>query len=398
MIRTTTNGVLKTYRYNLQRSNFTLDKARNRVLTQRNFNSFAEDPAAAARCFQMRRSFQRTNGQFQVGESVCRKYDVAWNAMKSIVDDVSNRISDSAYAEVINGLNDATAGGRNALGQSMLDLSKGLVQSMNVKYGDSFVFAGADGDKVPFNMENGVITYRGVPVDTQEPPTLEMAADTKLPEKYKSDGNGGYVRDDASGTFYKTTKGEFVAAADYDKNVEDWQKLNYMAHDEKKFVDIGLGLEEDANGNVMESSAFDSALRGLDMLDFGLDEDGDPKNVISLVNEMGKILTDGVTEDGGFKNPADRTRLERLAKKFEKAAGRLNSKHVEMDTRKGFLDTNQKQLEATATSLQEQFLGLEDADLAEAISSFSWAKYCYDTSLKVGNSILSQSLMDYLNS
>ena len=51
MIRSTTNGVLKSYRYNLQRSNYTLNKARNTVLTGRNFNSFAEAPATAARCF-----------------------------------------------------------------------------------------------------------------------------------------------------------------------------------------------------------------------------------------------------------------------------------------------------------------------------------------------------------
>ena len=40
---------------------------------------------------------------------------------------------------------------------------------------------------------------------------------------------------------------------------------------------------------------------------------------------------------------------------------------------------------------------MEDADPAEAISAFSWAQYCYNSALKVGNSILSESLMDYLN-
>ena len=48
MIRSTTTGTLKTYRYNLQRSSYTMNKARETVQTQRQFNSFAEDPAAAA--------------------------------------------------------------------------------------------------------------------------------------------------------------------------------------------------------------------------------------------------------------------------------------------------------------------------------------------------------------
>ena len=50
MIRSTTNGVLKSYRYNLQRSSYTLNKAMNTVLTGRNFDTYAADPATAARC------------------------------------------------------------------------------------------------------------------------------------------------------------------------------------------------------------------------------------------------------------------------------------------------------------------------------------------------------------
>ena len=59
--RTTTIGTLKNYRYDLNSSNNTLAKSMNKVITRRNFNSYAEDPAMATRCFQLRRSFQRTS-------------------------------------------------------------------------------------------------------------------------------------------------------------------------------------------------------------------------------------------------------------------------------------------------------------------------------------------------
>ena len=49
--RMTVTGSLKGYRYNLQRSTFTLNKAITTVMTGRAFNSFAEDPAAAAKAF-----------------------------------------------------------------------------------------------------------------------------------------------------------------------------------------------------------------------------------------------------------------------------------------------------------------------------------------------------------
>ena len=61
--RMTTSGSLKGYRYNLQRSTFTLNKSITTVMTGRAFNSFAEDPATAAHSFQLRRAYLRTSSQ-----------------------------------------------------------------------------------------------------------------------------------------------------------------------------------------------------------------------------------------------------------------------------------------------------------------------------------------------
>ena len=72
MIRSTTNATLKSYRYNLQRSTHTLNQSRETVLTQRNFNSFAEDPAAAAQSFQLRRSYLRAESQHIAKEPMTR--------------------------------------------------------------------------------------------------------------------------------------------------------------------------------------------------------------------------------------------------------------------------------------------------------------------------------------
>ena len=60
------------------------------------------------------------------------------------------------------------------------------------------------------------------------------------------------------------------------------------------------------------------------------------------------------------------------------------------------LKNNLALLEDNFYGLQEQYSEIEDVDMADAISSFLWAEYCYNAALKVGNSILSQSLMDYL--
>lgn len=387
MIRSTTTGVLKNYRYNLQRSTLTRNKAQNTVLTQRNFNTFAEDPATAARCFQQRRAFLRTNSQYAVGESVVRKYDVAWATLESVVQDVDNRKSDSALSEIVYGSNSPTGAGRPALGDSLVQMAEGIIQSMNTRYGDNYVFAGADGLNVPFEWATNAdgtksLTYRGINVDAGT-----AAVDTT--QEVGQDGAAGtgfYALADGSGT---------IAVADYEAAQEELAKLDYLSYDEKKFADIGLGLQEE-NGELIKSSAFNVALQGINFLGYGVDEDGDPKNIASIMHRMGSILQNCSEENGTFLNEAEETEFKRLFKKFEAAADTLSRKHVELDTEAEFLQSNQIQLEANAYTMQEQFLGIEDVDLAEAITSYSWAQFCYNSALKVGNSILSESLMDYL--
>lgn len=350
MIRSTTNGTLKTYRYNLQRSSYTKNKAQETVQTQRKFNSFAEDPAAAAKAFQLRRSLLRTDSQYNVGESVKHKYEVAWSTLESVVQDVNNRKSDSAFAMILQGKSDTIGSGAVALGQSMRTLATGIVQSMNCRYGENFVFAGADGLNVPFTWEgegdDRKLCYRGIPVDTQDPKELEA--------------------------------------------------LKYMAN-ERKNADLGFGMQEDENGNIIGSSVANVGLQGITFLGYGKDADGDPKNIVSIADRMGTLLRRCDPDSGDWASTADKEEFSRLAKKFEDAASQLTDKHTEMDTQAAFIKSNQEQLKANTDTLQEQILGIEQVDLADAITSFSWAQYCYNASLKVGNSILSQSLMDYMN-
>ena len=441
MIRSTTNGVLKSYRYNLQRSSYTLNKAMNTVLTGRNFDTYAADPATAARCFQMRRSFQRVNSQYSVSESVTRKYEQAWSALGSVVDDVNNQKTSSAYQDILHSINDPTASGRNSLGQSLTELAKGIVQTMNGRYGDNFIFAGADGLKVPFTWgEDGTLCYRGIPVDAAVPDiAMSNGAPLTLNDQGQYDpagtnyllsggvktisvddyeaavkaGNAPTVlRDttgagqlvDADGNISTTERyylvldnSKTISKADYEQAEKDLASLDYLSKSEVKYADLGLGLQEDGKtGEVIGSSVFNVALQGIIFLGYGVDADGDPKNIVSIISRMGQILLNCDATTGAFAE-GERDEFQRLADKFEASAALLQDKHIELDTQADFLKSNQTQLESMAYTLEQQFLGIEDVDPAEAISQLSWAKYCYNTALKVGNSILSQSLMDYIN-
>ena len=122
-----------------------------------------------------------------------------------------------------------------------------------------------------------------------------------------------------------------------------------------------------------------------------------PRNIVSITDEIGTILQRCDPDNGNFSSPEDEARFNALVSAFEESSYRVKDKYTELTTQAQFLKNNQGQLEANAYTVNEQLQAIDYADPAAAISDFIFARYCYDTALKVGNSVLSQSLMDYLN-
>ena len=85
-----------------------------------------------------------------------------------------------------------------------------------------------------------------------------------------------------------------------------------------------------------------------------------------------------------------------LLNKFKACMSDVDNAYTEMDSKATYLRTNLERLETEKVTLNEQILDVEQVDLADAITSFSWDQFCYNSALKVGNQLLSQSLLDYM--
>lgn len=441
MIRATTGGVLRSYRSNLMNSFTTLNKARDTVLSQRLFNSYAEDPASAAKAFKLRKSRMATESQYKICDDVYSKYQSAWSCLDSIdklIDTDTGSSLTTLKGTTLKMLNDPTGDAREQLSKALDQISETVVQMLNQKYGDNFIFAGADGHNVPFEVRsvNGQnkLFYRGVDVDAAVPDVLRdggnaimvttnangdivasdngedyLSADVKLvpyntndataaaPDNalQKEDGSGEYIYTAENGKQYYVVienRSDVITKEDYDKAVDDAKKLEYLA-DEKYFVDIGLGFQENLNGQLIESSGFNASLIGLSFIGYGLDEDGDPKNIYSLVQRMRDIAD---RADGGDWTTEEYDEFNHLVGKLETASSEFKTAYTNMDAGTMKLKNSLGLLEDNFYDLQEQYANLEDVDMVDAITSFVWAQYCYNAALKVGNSVLSESLMDYL--
>lgn len=446
MIRATTGGVLRSYRTNLMNSFISQNKARETVLTQRVFNSYAEDPAAAAKAFRLRKSRMDVESQGKICDDAYKKFATAWSCLDSV-----SKLIDTDNGEALNTLkgmtqellNDPTGDARVQLTKALDQVSQTIVQTMNQKYGDNFIFAGADGHNVPFEVKDNKLYYRGVPVDAAEPADVvqngganlrldaatgnvvtagnEAATDLYLlSDSIKTISAADYnamtndeaplIARNADGTAIMVNEageldpaGQYfliagtdntITAGDYEQQTQDAEKLKYLVN-EKYFVDIGLGFQENENGNLIESSGFNAALNGLTFLGYGLDADGDPKNIYSLVQKMREVA-ESVPEEGKWSDDVYEE-FRGLVLKLEDASSNFKTEYTNMDAGTTKLKNNYALLEDNFDNLVEQYSALEDVDMADAITSFIWAQYCYNAALKVGNSILSESLMDYLS-
>jgi len=485
----TTVGTLKNYRYDLNKSNNTLGKAMNVVTSRRLFSSYAEDPSLATRCFQIRRSYLRAESQYSVNESLRHKYDVGWAALENVSTDLYSRSDDASVASIIRAASDSTGPGRLALGQSLCSKAQDIAQIMNGRYGENYVFSGADTLNPPFTwgpqvnpvyisgepdpsnpdhatafqyvMDDGTLT--NVEADAAEVPKLNPHYDKELSDSLvnppeanppapvepgqitgaygmylKPDGTGTmdpneaekvpkknerydettnlkYLRPDGTATNKESeaATGLYFRGVPVDsKNPADVEKMNYFLDEERKDIDVGLGHKE-ADGAAVSSTVFDMSLQGVYYLGgYGTkdgveveDDKGNvigvvdkiPNNVISVVNEIGQILQRCDVTTGEFASGDDELRFKALFQEYEKSNSDFRERWTAMDTQSGFLRDNSELLTDTKDSLKQQYMDLEDADPAAAISDFMFARYCYDAALKIGNSVLSQSLMDYMN-
>ncbi len=342
--RITTNGVLRNYRSNLYRSYNSLYNSMIKVQTQRQFNSYAEDPAAASRAFQLRRSMWRVDDQIKNNNHLIGIYNTAVSALKSVVDaDPASEVDNSfdGIKDSLAGITGTAGAGRQPLGKVLMSKADAIVQVMNTQYSDKYIFAGADGLDVPFTWDGNDLKYQGVDV-------ADLSA------------NDGIV-------------------------------------DQKTYVDIGLGLEEDADGEVIETSVYKLGLSGAEVLGYGTDDDGVSNNLAVIMKELGSIFSFHCDANSGAYESAEyEERAELLVGKLNEALDHVSAQYVTIDADAQRLNANLKQLKNTRDNLDEQRAGIEQIEPADAITEMMWGQYCYNAALRIGQDVLSQSLLDYM--
>ena len=224
--------------------------------------------------------------------------------------------------------------GRKAYASTLRELQKSMIHTLNTKYGDAYVMAGSDGKKPPFELkDDGTVLYRGV--DVSDP-----------------------------------------------KNAN---RLKDLANDHP-YIDLGFGMSFDANGVVSSSSAFDTALPGIAAVGYGV-EGGISNNIIVLIGKMADTLEADTFNAGEF---------EKYWTRLSDKSDDLQDQFTKIGAKGQLLTATTTKLENEKENIEIQYKDAMGVDSAKAITDYSYAQYVYNAALKVGTSILSPSLLDFM--
>ncbi len=338
VMRVTTNSTLRTYRGQLSQATWNQYQAMNTVLNNgRRFSSFADSPSLATQSYRVHSAYARNATQQETSSNMVSKFDAAAASLMEWDDQYNTALSEAMEAE-----NDPNGSTLRALGQTLTSTAEAMVQTLNAQYGNKFIFAGADGDNAPFKYEDGKILFRGL--DVSDPANQAQ--------------------------------------------LQEWAG-------ETTYVDVGLGFELDENQQVIPATAFNSAISGLAITGYGVDDEGIPNNTMAIIAELGDIYSQA--DDQGNLPNGLQERADALFDKMQSSYDNYVSQRSEMESRATFLKSNDKRLASTGDTLTEQFESLDRVDLADALTTFAYAQYSYNAALRVGNQVLSQSFLDYMS-
>ena len=225
-----------------------------------------------------------------------------------------NDIVKEANSLILEGINGSSSHEqRKTIAISLRKMQESLVLSANSKFGDTFLFGGQNTSSIPFELKDGKLFYFGNDVASADP--------------------------------------------DVQKKLEDMSNENIL-------VDLGFGLTSDA-GKIVNNSAFNTAFSGLNVLGFGT-EAGVDKNIVNLLGQVADELE---------KPELDDAKIKELTNQFDISKNEMLDFVTVLGTKSKFLEETESRLTDNKLTLNEKIVSLENVDLSEAITNYSWSQF-----------------------
>lgn len=353
MVRVTNTMMHRKYMTNLNSSLVKLSESTGRISSGKQHSRLSQSPLDVSRAMRLEEDLSKNSQYVKVLDDAQNELASAESNLMSVVD-----VLTTAYEKTVKAANGTTSEEDRAIIAGQIDsYIEFTVKAMNATFNDKFLFSNTNNsDNAPFEVtDNGEVLFNGANVD----------------HIYKGDDGNYYVKN-------------YDEQGDY---IEDGDTL--VMESNTRYVDVGLGMSFDKDGNVIPSTALEVSFGGLDSLGFGLNEDGLPNNILSvLVGLKDAIHTEGEEFDldtlGQFENHLIKTK------------DTTNFYIANIGTRSNYMEKSISRLENEEYNLESLKSKLVEVDTADEIIAYKQYEFSWNAILQMGSKLIPTSLMDYV--
>ncbi|MEW4413935.1 hypothetical protein [Clostridium sp. AN503] len=326
-MRITEKMMTTTYNRNLQKNIANLSNSNLKLSSRRQYNHVSEDPATASKAFAIRTQIAASEEHIRTVENAVGELETADSNITAV-----HSILDTIYEKATRAGGTTDQASLNAIAEELGGLKDEILQTMNAKYGEKYLFSGSGNDEPPFTLgTDGELLFNGKPVD------------------------------------------------DYDKNDPD----TWFTENKPVYLDVGFGNYADGKANA--KSGIQISTSGADVLGYGKDANGLPNNLYSLVGKIEEQLKAGDKEGA----------LDTLSHLKEKQSN-ASIATSELGTREKLLERTQERLETGLVNLKKRQQSLEGVNLeTEAVNNKSYES-AWMVTLQLGSSIIPPSIFDFM--
>lgn len=340
-MRITYRMMTSKYATNLNSLSSDLDKLNTQVATGRKYARTSEDVSSAVRGYQIRRNLAKVEG-YQ--DNIRHAEDFLTNS-ESTLSQIEASLSE-ATTKILQGMNATQSeGDRKIIASELRTIQAQMLQTMNTETSDMFLFGGTN-DQKPFTLNAaGKLLYNGAELDS-----LDQPANADLLKSLKNDA---------------------------------------------LYVDIGLGVSFDGDGQIEPKSVFNYSFPGISFMGYGTDTTTVPGEDVSnnLYDLLGRIATEFEKEGNDYSFD----KADKLYGLFKGNSLKAYQTTTEIGAKSQYLEFMTGRYETQNYNLQERQTQVEGVDAAYTYIAFQSQKVAYQAALQMGQSVVQQSVFDYMS-
>lgn len=167
-MRITSQMMTSRYKRDVTDAFSSMNKAMTRAYDYRAFEKPSEDPLAAAQTFEVHWEMDQ-NADYSSNVQNLQGFSSTGSTVLENVYKVLSDSSSSSIQTILKGIDGGSnTGDRTTSAAQLRSFRDSIMEKMNAKYGDSYIFGGSNSDSAPFQMINNQLYYRNINVDTGE--------------------------------------------------------------------------------------------------------------------------------------------------------------------------------------------------------------------------------------